>query len=122
MFARRASWLVTVTLVGVAAAAVAAQDSQRGHGDPSPPTRAKVLAALDRGSAWLVKQQSPSGRWVSSAYGALRDDPALTPFVLKALTWLPNPSTAVSAALASGLHAVAAGEARNVTACATSWG
>jgi hypothetical protein len=46
-------------------------------------------AAIDRGIAWLLKQQAQDGGWHSSTYGQLKDGAAVTALVLDTLSQLP---------------------------------
>jgi squalene-hopene/tetraprenyl-beta-curcumene cyclase len=47
--------------------------------------QAARTAALPRGVAFLLKQQSPDGAWRSDVYGTFKDGTALTPLVVCAL-------------------------------------
>ena len=46
--------------------------------------------ALQRGAAWLFKQQAADGGWHSTTYGALKDGPAVTSLVLAVTGLLPD--------------------------------
>ncbi len=49
-------------------------------------------SALDRGVAWLLKQQAADGGWHSQAYGQLKGGAAVTALVLDTLSQLPTDS------------------------------
>lgn len=55
---------------------------------PAPPQAARVDDAVGRATAFLLAAQSPDGAWRSEVYGNMKDDPALTPLVLKVLVSL----------------------------------
>jgi len=57
----------------------------------SPARQKEVLLALERGLAWLLKQQMPDGGWHSVTYGGLRDGAAVTSLALYTLSLLPDP-------------------------------
>ena len=50
----------------------------------------RIDAALARAGNFLVEKQESDGAWRSDVYGALRDGPSLTPYVLSALYFLPE--------------------------------
>jgi hypothetical protein len=50
---------------------------------------ATAQTSLDRGLAWLLKQQADDGGWHSETYGALRQGAAITSLVLYTLAHLP---------------------------------
>ncbi len=50
----------------------------------------RIDRSLTRAADFLVEQQSESGAWFSETYGALREDPAITPHVLSCLYFLPG--------------------------------
>ncbi|MCY2929126.1 MAG: hypothetical protein NTV86_06450 [Planctomycetota bacterium] len=55
---------------------------------------AALVARIDRSLAaagrFLIDRQSPDGAWRSQTYGALRLGPALTPYVISALYFMPQ--------------------------------
>ena len=50
----------------------------------------RIDDALRLSSRFLIEQQEEDGSWRSRTYGILKDDLALTPFVLSALHNMPN--------------------------------
>jgi squalene-hopene/tetraprenyl-beta-curcumene cyclase len=70
-----------------------------------PGCASRPQPAIERGAAWLWKQQDADGGWHSHTYGLLRSGQALTPFVLDALlevpeTVYPQPRDGVDRAIA----------------------
>jgi len=69
------------------------------------------LAAIDRSMAkaatWLVSKQSPDGAWRSETYAVLRQGPALTPYVMSALWFLPRSGEAGEASYGRGVEYLA---------------
>ena len=53
-------------------------------------TVARIDAALVKAAHYIVAKQSADGAWRSETYGALRDGPALTPYVMSCLFFLPQ--------------------------------
>lgn len=51
---------------------------------------ARIDAALDRSTAYLLKAQQPDGSWRSDMYGCFREGPTLTPYVMSCLFFLPR--------------------------------
>ena len=50
----------------------------------------RIDGSLARAGNYLVERQESDGAWRSDVYGALRDGPSLTPYVLSALYFLPE--------------------------------
>ena len=64
---------------------------------------ARTDRSLARGARFLVSKQLPDGAWRSEVYGGLKDGATLTPPILKAFAYLPNPDTETRAALRKGV-------------------
>ena len=50
----------------------------------------RIDAALKRAAEYLLSKQSPDGAWRSETYGCFGDDPALTPYVMSSLFFMPQ--------------------------------
>ena len=50
----------------------------------------RIDASVEKATRYLIAAQSPDGAWRSETYGALRDGPSLTPFVISGLWFLPQ--------------------------------
>ena len=79
------------------------------HGMSSEPVtdRAALVTRIDRGlelaGKYLLDKQSADGAWRSETYGNLRDGPALTPYVLSGLFFLPQAGPEARAAYTRGV-------------------
>lgn len=51
---------------------------------------ARIDTSLDLAGRYLISKQSPDGGWRSETYGALRVGPALTPYVISSLFFMPQ--------------------------------
>jgi len=63
----------------------------------------RIDAFLAQAGRFLLDQQSPDGAWRSQVYGAFRDGPTLTPYVMSCLFWLPQAGPKAPAAHRRGV-------------------
>ena len=64
----------------------------------------RIDDVLRLSSRFLIEQQEEDGSWRSRTYGILKDDLALTPFVLSALHNMPNGGGTAQASLDKGVE------------------
>ncbi len=50
----------------------------------------RIDASLAQAGRYLIERRSPDGAWRSETYGAFRDGPTLTPYVMSCLFFLPQ--------------------------------
>ena len=81
-------------LLAFAVARVGAEETDR---------LARIDAALASATEYLVESQSEDGAWRSETYGALRAGPALTPYVMSCLFFLPDGGDEARAAFRRGV-------------------
>jgi len=62
----------------------------------------EIDASLEKAGRYLVTKQSSDGAWRSETYGALRDGPSLTSFVISGLWFLPQAGPEGQAAFRRG--------------------
>jgi len=62
----------------------------------------EIDASLEKAGRYLVAKQSADGAWRSETYGALRDGPSLTSFVISGLWFLPQAGSEGQAAFRRG--------------------
>lgn len=78
------------------------------HAPSAPPADdelvARIDAALARSGRFLVEAQSADGAWRSETYGALKDGPSLTPYVMSCLLFLPQADPQASDAYGKGVE------------------
>ena len=67
----------------------------------------RIDASLEKAGRYLVNKQSPDGAWRSETYGALRDGPSLTSFVISGLWFLPQAGPEGQAAFRRGAEYMA---------------
>jgi squalene-hopene/tetraprenyl-beta-curcumene cyclase len=70
------------------------------------PALNRIDAALEKGAAFLLKQQGSDGAWRSTTYGAMKDGTSLTPVAVKAL-WFGSRSPEAKRAVDQGLDFLA---------------
>jgi hypothetical protein len=70
------------------------------------PLLPRIDAALEKGAAFVLKQQGVDGAWRSATYGAMKDGTSLTPLAVKAL-WFGSRSPEAQQAVARGLEFLA---------------
>jgi len=75
-----------------------------GAGDTLGDQTPSIDAALARAARYLVSKQSPDGAWRSETYGALREGPALTAYVMSGLFFLPQGGEAQRDAFRRGVR------------------
>jgi squalene-hopene/tetraprenyl-beta-curcumene cyclase len=75
-------------------------------GRAAEPALSRIDAALEKGAAFLLKQQGSDGAWRSTTYGAMKDGTSLTPVAVKAL-WFGSRSPEAQQAVARGLDFLA---------------
>jgi squalene-hopene/tetraprenyl-beta-curcumene cyclase len=71
--------------------------------DAPPGLITRIDAALGAASRFLVRQQSLDGAWRGKAYGSLRNGPALTPYVMSCLFFLPQGGSDARGAFRKGV-------------------
>ena len=76
-------WL-PIAIAALLAVRIAAADDNRAD------LVRRIDASLEKATRYLIAAQSPDGAWRSETYGALRDGPSLTPFVISGLWFLPQ--------------------------------
>ena len=76
-------WL-PIAIAALLAVHVAAADDNRAD------LLRRIDASVEKATRYLIAAQSPDGAWRSETYGALRDGPSLTPFVISGLWFLPQ--------------------------------
>ena len=64
---------------------------------------ARIDASLAAAGRFLLDRQSPDGAWRSQTYGAFRDGPTLTPYVMSSLFYLPQAGEEAPAAYRRGV-------------------
>jgi HEAT repeat protein len=79
-----------VLLAGLRTSADAGATAAAPASAPAAGNVDRIDAALQRAAVFMVKAQSPDGAWRSETYGAFRDVPVLTPYVMSALFFLPQ--------------------------------
>ncbi|MFH1264849.1 MAG: prenyltransferase/squalene oxidase repeat-containing protein [Planctomycetota bacterium] len=67
----------------------------------------RIDASLAKAGRFLVAGQSPDGAWRSETYGAFRDGPTLTPYVMSCLFYLPQAGPDAPAAYRRGVDYLA---------------
>lgn len=88
-------WL-TATIIAVAFATAGGAEPDRSA------LLRRIDASLEKAGHYLVNKQSPDGAWRSETYGALRDGPSLTSFVISGLWFLPQAGPEGQAAFRRG--------------------
>ena len=63
----------------------------------------RIDASLANAGRFLLDQQSADGAWRSRVYGAFRDGPTLTPYVMSCLFYLPQAGPEAAAAYRRGV-------------------
>jgi hypothetical protein len=64
---------------------------------------ARIDTSLEIAGRYLISKQSPDGAWRSQTYGALRVGPALTPYVISSLFFMPQVGPEVRIAYRKGV-------------------
>jgi squalene-hopene/tetraprenyl-beta-curcumene cyclase len=64
----------------------------------------RIDTALGRAGVYLVSAQDDDGAWRSQAYASLRGGPALTPYVLSSLFYLPQTGPAAAGSYRKGVE------------------
>jgi squalene-hopene/tetraprenyl-beta-curcumene cyclase len=64
----------------------------------------RVDGALGRAARYIVSKQSADGSWRSETYGCLRDDPALTPYIMSGLFFLTQGGEETKRAFRQGVE------------------
>jgi len=64
----------------------------------------RIDVALGRAGGYLVSAQDDDGAWRSKAYASLRGGPALTPYVLSSLFYLPQTGTSARPSYRRGVE------------------
>jgi len=67
----------------------------------------RIDVSLAKAGGFLLERQSPDGAWRSQVYGAFRDGPTLTPYVMSCLSWLPQAGPEAAAAYRRGVDYLA---------------
>lgn len=68
---------------------------------------ARIDASLTKAGKFLLARQSPDGAWRSETYGAFRDGPTLTPYVMSCLFYLPRAGPKAQVAYRRGVDYLA---------------
>jgi len=93
----RQLWLAIFALVCLAVAADADQPGTRGE------LVRRIDGSLAKAGRLLDQEQASDGAWRSRTYGAFRDGPSLTPYVLSALWFVPQAGPAGETAFRRGV-------------------
>jgi len=65
---------------------------------------ARIDASLTGAVEYLLTKQSPDGAWRSKTYGCFRDGPALTPYIMSCLLFLPQGRERVQSSFHKGVQ------------------